>query len=70
MISSLTARPSDASPYLAFWCPAELDEDMAKPMTVLRDAFYSPDMPVTRYTYLPSGVDKETYNAADAAVFR
>ena len=33
----------------------------------MEDAFYSPDMPVTRYTYLPSGVDKETYNAADAA---
>ena len=31
------------------------------------DPFYSPDMPVTRYTYMPSDVDVETYNAANAA---
>lgn len=31
------------------------------------DPFYSPDIPVTRYTYMPSDVDVETYNAANAA---
>jgi hypothetical protein len=31
------------------------------------DPFYSPDMPVTRYTYMPTDVDTETYRAANAA---
>ena len=54
---------------LAFWgAQFELDEDMAKLHDgFMDDPFYHPDMTVTRYTYLPSGVDKETYNAADAA---
>ena len=54
---------------LAFWGDQfELDEDMAKLHDgFMDDPFYSPDMPVTRYTYMPSNVDKETYNAANAA---
>ena len=54
---------------LAFWgAQFELDEDMAKLHDgFMDDPFYHPDMTVTRYTYLPSGVDTETYNAADAA---
>ena len=54
---------------LAFWgAQFELDEDMAKLHDgFMEDEFYLPDMPVTRYTYQPSGVDTETYNAADAA---
>lgn len=31
------------------------------------DDFYSPDMPVTRYTYVSHNVDTETYDAANAA---
>ena len=54
---------------LTFWGRQfELAEDLALLHDgFMEDAFYSPDMSVTRYTYLPSGVDKETYNAADAA---
>ena len=54
---------------LTFWGRQfELAEDLALLHDgFMEDAFYSPDMPVTRYTYLPSGVDKDTYNAADAA---
>ncbi len=54
---------------LTFWGEQfELEKDMALLHDgFMEDEFYSPDMTVTRYTYLPSGVDKETYNAADAA---
>lgn len=46
--------------------------DRARDMALLHDgfqpdAFYSPDMTVTRYTYLPSGVDTDAYPAATAA---
>ena len=30
------------------------------------DEFYAPDLPVTKYVFMPSGVDTETYEAADA----
>ena len=30
------------------------------------DSFYSLDLPVTKYVFMPSGVDTETYGAADA----
>lgn len=33
----------------------------------VKDTFYSPDLPVTRYTYEPEEVDTETYTAASAA---
>lgn len=33
----------------------------------MEDEFYTPDMPVTRYTYVSSGVDTETWDAANAA---
>lgn len=33
----------------------------------MEDEFYTPDMPVTRYTYVSSGVDTETWDAASAA---
>ena len=54
---------------LMFWGDQfELDEDMAKLHDgFMVDPFYSPDMPVTRYTYMPSAVDTETYRAANAA---
>lgn len=54
---------------LAFWGDQfELDEDMAKLYDgFMDDPFYSPDIPVLRYTYMPSNVAKETYNAASAA---
>ena len=54
---------------LFFWGDQfELDEDMANLHDgFMDDPFYSPDMPVTRYTYMPSDVDVETYNAANAA---
>lgn len=47
----------------------ELSNDMA----LLQDSYvddecYSPDMPVTRYTYVPDNVDTETYNAANAGM--
>lgn len=54
---------------LAFWGDQfELDEDMAKLHDgFVSDPFYSPDMPVTVYSFMPSDVDKETYRAATAA---
>ena len=54
---------------LTFWGRQfELAEDLALLHdSFMEDDFYSSDMLVTRYTYLPSGVDTETYNAADAA---
>ena len=54
---------------LAFWgAQFELDEDMAKLHNgFMSDPFYSPDMPVTVYSFLPSNVDVETYRAATAA---
>ena len=54
---------------LALWGDQfELDKDMAKLHDgFMDDPFYSPDMTVTRYTYTPSNVDTETYNAANAA---
>ena len=46
----------------------ELEKDMALLQdTYLEDSFYSPDLPVTRYTYLAQNVDTETYDAATAA---
>lgn len=45
-----------------------LEEDLSKLHDgYMNDAFYSPDMPVTRYYYRSSGVDVETYHAATAA---
>lgn len=46
----------------------ELERDMA----LLHDGFaddpfYTPELPVTRYTYVASGVDTETYDAASGA---
>ena len=32
------------------------------------DPFYSPDLPVTHYTFTLSGIDKETWPASDAAI--
>ena len=54
---------------LTFWGHQfTLDEDMANLHDgFIDDPFYSPDMPVTRYTYMPSDVDEETYHAATAA---
>lgn len=54
---------------LSFWGEQfELKEDLAKLYDgFAEDAFYSPDMPVTRYTYMPGAVDKERYPAASAA---
>ena len=54
---------------LALWGDQfELDKDMAKLHDgFMDDPFYSPDMTVTRYTYMPSAVDTETYRAANAA---
>ena len=54
---------------LFFWGNQfELNEDMAKLHDgFMDDPFYSPDMTVTRYTYMPSDVDTETYHAASAA---
>lgn len=54
---------------LAFWGDQfELDEDMAKLHDgFMDDPFYSPDMPVTVYTFVADGVDTETYRAANAA---
>ena len=54
---------------LAFWGHQfTLDEDMANLHDgFMSDPFYSPDMPVTQYTYMPGHVDKETYDAANAA---
>lgn len=45
--------------------------NLSKDMALLHDGFmeddfYYPDMPVTRYTYVPEGVDTETYDAANA----
>ena len=54
---------------LTFWGDQfERDKDMSKLHDgFMADPFYSPDMPVTRYTYMPSAVDTETYRAANAA---
>ena len=54
---------------LIFWGHQfELDTDMANLHNgFMDDPFYSPDMTVTRYTYTPSDVDTETFNAASAA---
>ena len=53
---------------LAFWGHQfTLDKDMANLHDgFMSDPFYSPDMPVTQYTYMPGHVDKETYDAANA----
>ena len=46
----------------------DLEEDIAKLHDgYMEDDFYSPDLPVTKYTYLASDVDVETYDAATAA---
>ncbi len=46
----------------------ELSKDMALLHDgFIKDDFYSPDMPVTKYTYIPQNVNLETYNAANAA---
>lgn len=46
----------------------ELERDMGLlHQGYVKDTFYSPDLPVTRYTYHPEGVDTETYTAASAA---
>lgn len=54
---------------LALWGDQfELDKDMAKLHDgFMNDPFYSPDMTVIRYTYMPSNVDTENYHAASAA---
>ena len=46
--------------------------DLEKDLALLHDSFvsdgfYSPDLTVTKYTYKISGVDTDTYNAADVA---
>lgn len=46
----------------------ELERDMGLLQEgYVKDSFYSPDLPVTRYTYEPEEVDTETYTAASAA---
>ncbi len=46
----------------------ELEKDLANLHDgYMEDAFYTPDMPVTKYTYTVSGIDEETYPAANAA---
>lgn len=46
----------------------EMDTDMALLHEgYVEDSFYSPDMLVTRYTYVPKNVDVDTYDAASAA---
>ncbi len=46
----------------------ELSKDMALLHDgFMNDDFYDPDMPVTQYTYIPEGVDTETYDAASTA---
>lgn len=48
----------------------DLENDLPKLQdTYLADPFYSPDLPVHKYTYLARDVDKETYNAASACLF-
>lgn len=37
--------------------------------TYVIDPFYSPDLPVYKYTYLAKEVDKDNYNAATASLF-
>lgn len=45
-----------------------LDKDLGLVSdTFVRDDFYSPDLTVTKYTFKISGVDTETYKAADVA---
>lgn len=45
----------------------ELDEDLALLHDdYVEDAFYSLDLPVMKYVFMPSGVDSNTYGAADA----
>lgn len=52
----------------SFGAQFELSKDMALLHdTYMADDFYHPDMPVTRYTYVPENVDTETYHAANAA---
>lgn len=47
----------------------ELNEDMALLYDgFVEDSFYSPDLPVTKYTYTVSDVDEESYSAANAAL--
>ena len=46
----------------------ELERDMALLHDGFADdTFYTPELPVTRYTYVASGVDTETYDAASGA---
>ena len=54
---------------LTFWgAQFELEEDIAKLHDgFMEDPFYTPDMPVTRYTYMSSDVDEEKHNAANVA---
>lgn len=45
----------------------DLDEELNKlEQGIVKDEFYRPDMPVTKYTYEFKGIDNETYNAAQA----
>lgn len=45
-----------------------LEEDIVKLYeSYMEDSFYSPELPVTKYTYFASDVDIETYDAATAA---
>lgn len=46
----------------------KLERDLARLQDGFQnDPFYQPEMPVTHYTYMPAGVDTETYPAANAA---
>ena len=46
----------------------KLERDLARLQDGFQnDPFYQPEMPVTHYTYMPAGVDTETYPAASAA---
>ena len=61
----VTLRHTLFDPYDQF----ELEEDLALLQDgFVSDGFFSPDLPVTRYDYVISGVDEEAYPAANAAL--
>lgn len=48
----------------------DLYTDMGKLYdSYIEDEFYHPDLPVTKFTFLASGVDEERYPAADGALY-
>jgi len=52
--------------YLPAYTEFEPERDLAR-LNTTGDAFYSPDMTVTKYNFVPKGVDTDTYDAATAA---